>query len=420
MAVLGVVSEYNPFHNGHKYLFDMACQAEKFDAVVCVMSGNFTQRGEAALFNKWARAEMALASGADLVIELPFCFAVRSAYYFARGAMQLLQRTGVVTHLAFGCENNHLPTLQGIAEILSHEPDEFKTSLKRNLSNGLSFPLARSRALQDMQSPSNHDLHGALLGPNNILAIEYLRVMQEENIPFHPIAIKRQGSPYHDTEVSCLPSATAIRQALIHNADLDSLRSSLPPGSIDIIDRELANGRKSSGLESLERSIIMMIRSMSTDQLRSIYEVNDGLEYRIKEAANHSGTLYQLLTQIKSKRYNMTRISRSMLYILFSLTKDQMQLFDRSGPQYLHLLGFSAKGQKILQVMKINSRLTIVNRASDMKKLCEESPDPVLSQMANLDRLATDMYSLLYSNPDMRKGSLDYTMSPIRTVTSDI
>ena len=189
MAVLGVVSEYNPFHNGHKYLFDMACQAEKFDAVVCVMSGNFTQRGEAALFNKWARAEMALASGADLVIELPFCFAVRSAYYFARGAMQLLQRTGVVTHLAFGCENNHLPTLQGIAEILSHEPDEFKTSLKRNLSNGLSFPLARSRALQDMQSPSNHDLHGALLGPNNILAIEYLRVMQEENIPFHPFQL---------------------------------------------------------------------------------------------------------------------------------------------------------------------------------------------------------------------------------------
>ncbi|MGE5391693.1 MAG: nucleotidyltransferase [Deltaproteobacteria bacterium] len=414
MAVLGVVSEYNPFHNGHRYLLDKAIQAENFDAVICVMSGSFTQRGEAAIFNKWSRAEMALRSGADLIIELPFCFAARSAYYFARGAIQLLQRTGVVTHLAFGCENNHLPTLQGVAGILSHEPDEFKTHLKRYLSNGLSFPLARSRALQDMQCLLNSDLHGTLLGPNNILAIEYLRILQEEGIRFKPIAIKRQGANYHDTEVAYLPSATAIRQALAQNSDLGYLSSSLPPASLTVIDQELACGRKSSGLESIERSIIMKIRSMSIDQLRSIYEITDGLEYRIKEAANNSGTLDQLLTQIKSKRYNMTRIRRNLLYILFSLTGDQMSNFDRFGPQYLHLLGFSAKGQKILQAMKIYSQLTIVNRASDMKRLCEEYTDPILSQMANLDRQATDMYSLLYINPDERKGSLDYTTSPIK------
>lgn len=410
MAVLGVVSEYNPFHNGHQYLFDKAGQTENFDAIICVMSGNFTQRGEAAIFNKWSRAEMALRSGADLIIELPFCFAVRSAYYFARGALQLLQRTGVVTHLAFGCENNHLPTLKGVADILCHEPDEFKTLLKKNLSDGLSFPLARSRALQ---SHLNSDLSGTLLGPNNILAIEYLRILQEENIDFQPIAIKRSGSHYHDTEVSPLPSATAIRQALAHSSDLSSLQSSLPPGSLEVAERELAGGRYSSGLESIERSIIMMIRSMSIDQLRSIYEISDGLEYRIKEAANNAGTLNQLLTQIKSKRYNMTRICRSLLYILFSLTSHQMNNFDRFGPQYLHLLGFSAKGQKILQAMKINSQLTVVNRASDMKKICEENPHSVLSQMANLDRHATDVYSLLYDNPDQRRGSLDYITSPV-------
>jgi len=413
MVVLGVVSEYNPFHNGHQYLLEQAGETENFDAIICVMSGSFTQRGEAAIFNKWSRAEMALRSGADLIIELPFCFAVRSAYYFARGALQLLQRTGVVTHLAFGCENSHLPTLQGIADILSHEPEDFKTLLKKNLSNGLSFPLARSRALQNLPSLLNRDLQGTLLGPNNILAIEYLRVLQEDNIHFQPIAIKRKGSHFHDTMVSSLPSATAIRQALTQNPDLSSLRTSLSPGSLEVIERELTSGRKSSGLESIEQAIIMKIRSMSVNELASIYEITDGLEYRIKEAANNAGTLDQLLAQIKSKRYNMTRICRSLLYILFSINKSEIDLFDHFGPQYLHLLAFSAKGQKILQSMKIYSRLPIVNRASDMKRLCEENPESVLSQMANLERRATDVYSLLYANPDQRKGSLDYTTSPI-------
>lgn len=413
MAVLGIVSEYNPFHNGHRYLLEQAARAGSFDAVICVMSGNFTQRGEAAIFNKWARTEMALRSGADLIIELPFCFAVRSAYYFARGALQLLQKTGVVTHLAFGCETNHLPTLQGVADILSHEPDEFKTLLKRNLSDGLSFPLARSRALQNMTSHKNHDLHGTLLGPNNILAIEYLRVLQEESIQFRPIAIKRCGSQYHDTEISPLPSATAIRQALKENTDLTPLRSGLPPGSLTVMEKELAAGRISTGLESLERAIIMKIRSMSTDEMASIYEITDGLEYRIKEAANSSGTLHHLISEIKSKRYNLTRIQRSLLYIMFNLASDQIKVFDHFGPQYLHLLGFSAKGQKILQAMKINSLLPVLNRASDMKKLCEGPAESVASQMANLDRRSTDVYSLLYSEPTERKGSLDYTTSPI-------
>jgi len=415
MAVLGVVSEYNPFHNGHRYLLEQASQIENFDAVICVMSGSFTQRGEAAIFNKWSRAEMALHSGADLIIELPFCFAVRSAYYFARAALQLLQSTGVVTHLAFGCENNHLPTLQGVADILSHEPDEFKILLKRNLSNGLSFPLARSRALQNMTFHQNNDLHGTLLGPNNILAIEYLRVIQQESINFKPIAIKRLGSNYYDADLSPLPSATAIRRALAANPDLSPLASSLPPGSLRVIERELACGRISSGLESMEQGIIAKIRSMSPDELASIYEITDGLEFRIKEAANQSGTLTQLLTSIKSKRYNLTRISRSLLYILFSISGNQITAFDQSGPLYLHLLGFSAKGQKILQAMKINSHIAIINRASDMKRVCEERPDSLLAQMANLDRRATDLYSLLYTNPDQRKGSLDYITSPIKT-----
>lgn len=413
MAVLGVVSEYNPFHNGHRYLLEQARQTQDFEAVVCVMSGNFTQRGEAAIFNKWARAEMALQSGADLIIELPFCFAVRSAYYFARGALELLHRTGVVTHLAFGCENNDLATLQNIAEILSHEPLEYKNLLKGHLAAGLSFPLARSRALQNIVSTPGHDLSQTLLGSNNILAIEYLRVLQEESIPFRPIAVKRTGSDYHDTNISCLPSATAIRLALTDKRELSRLHTSLPPGSLRVIEREIASGRMSSGLDSIEHAFIMKIRSMSTSDLASIYEITDGLEYRIKEAANNSGNLNQLLYQIKSKRYSLTRIKRSLLYILFSMKTSEVDNFDQHGPQYIHLLGFSAKGQKILQAIKINSQLTIMNRASDMKRVCEQLPPSAYSQMANLDRRASDVYSLLYPNPDERKGLLDYITSPI-------
>ena len=414
MAVLGIVAEYNPFHNGHLHLIKEAKQIDSFNAVLCVMSGNFLQRGEPAICNKWARAEMALKSGADLVIELPFCFSVRSAYYFAQGALKLLQQTAVVTHLAFGAEYSNMQVLSSIADLLANEPIAYSRLVKENLATGKSFPLARSLALQQYMGKRSAELQKILPGSNNILAIEYLRVIKEEGLPFTPVLIQRKGSSYHDTELSPYASATAIRQSLLASHGLNELSESLPQDSLSILQREISAGRCPVSLGTLERTVLFKLRTMSLQDLSDIYEISEGLESRFKEAANYSGTIEQLLKTVKSKRYSFTRIKRTLMYILFALTNQQVKRFDQHGPLYLHILGFSSKGRKILQEMKINSQIPILSRGKDMKKARDDHPGTVLEKMIDLDVLATDIYTLLYPNPLERQAGKDFTTSPLR------
>lgn len=414
MAVLGIVAEYNPFHNGHLHLIQEAKQIDGSAAVLCVMSGNFLQRGEPAICNKWVRAEMALKCGADLVIELPFCFSVRSAYFFAQGALKLLQQTAVVTHLAFGAEYDNMPVLNSIAELLANEPIAYSRLIKENLASGKSFPLARSLALQQYMGKISAELQQILPGSNNILTIEYLRVIKEKGLTFTPILIKRKGSSYHDTKLSPYASATAIRHSLLTSHGLNELGECLPQDSLNLLQREISEGRCPVSLDPLERTVLFRLRTMSLQDLSNIYEISEGLESRFKEAANYSGTIEQLLKTVKSKRYSLTRIKRTLMYILFALTSEQVKRFDQHGPLYLHVLGFSSKGQKILQEMKINSQIPIFNRGRDMKKARDDHPGTVLQEMIDLDVLATDIYSLLYPNPLERQAGKDFTTSPLR------
>lgn len=414
MAVLGIVAEYNPFHNGHLHLIEEAKQKDSSAAVLCVMSGNFLQRGEPAICNKWVRTEMALKCGADLVIELPFCFSVRSAYFFAQGALKLLQQTAVVTHLAFGAEYDNMQVLSSIADLLADEPIAYSRLIKENLASGKSFPFARSLALQQYMGKCSAELQNILPGSNNILAIEYLRVVKEEGLTFTPILIKRKGSSYHDTELSPYASATAIRWSLLTSHGLNELSESLPWDSLNILQREISKGRCPVSLDALERTVLFKLRTMSLQDLRDIYEISEGLESRFKEAANYSGSIEQLLKTVKSKRYSLTRIKRTLMYILFALTTEQVKRFDQHGPLYLHILGFSSKGQKILQEMKINSQIPIFSRGKDMKKARDDHPGTVLREMIDLDVLATDIYTLLYPNPLERQAGKDFTTSPVR------
>ncbi|MBC7075122.1 MAG: nucleotidyltransferase [Syntrophomonadaceae bacterium] len=413
MAVLGIVAEYNPFHNGHLHLLNEANKAADFSATVCVMSGNFLQRGEPAICDKWARAEMALKCGVDLVIELPFCFAVRSAYHFAKNAVELLYRTGVVTHIAFGSESGHIHTLKTLATLLTNEPEQYKALLKKYLSQGLSFPLARSRALQHFLGNDISKLHEVLSGPNNILAIEYLRAIEERNIPLIPLTVARKGSAYHSTDLSKYASATAIRKALTKNNGIEVVTAALPPSSLDILTREIRSGHAPVLFNSLEQAILAKLRTISTNDLKAIYEVSEGLEHRFKNAATSCSTLDELRQLVKSKRYNLTRINRTLLYSLFNLTKNQAHLFDQHGPLYLHILGFSTKGQKILQKIKIKSQVKIFHRGRDIKDAFDENQDNVLGNMVCLDVRATDVYSLLLPNIKARKGGKDFTTSPV-------
>jgi len=412
MAVLGIIAEFNPFHNGHLHLLQEANKREQFSATICVMSGNFLQRGEAALCNKWSRTAMALQAGADLVIELPFGFAVRSAYYFARGAIQLLQRTGVVTHLAFGSESGQLSELQNLAHYLSNESPAYQAELKQHLAQGISFASARSLALQSLIPDTN--LHNLLLQPNNILALEYLHVLEEENVSIVPFTILRQGSGYHSPELSPMASASAIRLALLAGENLETMATTLPPSSLALLQQEIQNGRAPISMDALEQALLLKLRSSSSADLVNIYELSEGLENRILQGAMQCGTLKELKHFIKSKRYSLTRINRILLYILLELHSSQITSFDKYGPMYLHVLGFSTQGQKILQEIKNKSALRILNRGSEVKQACQDQSDPGLQSMLNLDVRATDIYTLLYPDPRHRKGGQDFTNSPIR------
>lgn len=415
MPVLGIVSEFNPLHNGHQLFISTVQNSQNFDATICVMSGNFVQRGEAAICNKWIRARMALHAGADLVIEIPFCFCVRSAFYFARGALQLLNATGVVTHLAFGSENGRLDELQAIAAIVGEEGLEYKQRLKSHLTQGVSYPTARARAVQYTAGSRLRDLDSIIGQPNNILAIEYLRVLAQERIPIQPLTVPRVGSDYNSLDISPLASATAIRHSLLTgNGAL--AESAMPAETFTLLQKEMEAGRSPVDSSTLERALLARLRMISRDQLIPIYEISEGLENRVLKAGIACGNLDELRHSIKSKRYSMTRINRLLLYILLNVETRQILGFDQHGPMYLHILGFSTKGRKILQEIKNKSHLQILNRGSEVKAMAEDSSSPIRRDMLRLDVKATDLYTLLYPHPDQRRGAKDFTTSPSNDV----
>lgn len=412
MSVLGIIAEFNPLHNGHQYFIESAQREHNFDTTICVMSGNFVQRGEAAICNKWTRACMALHAGADLVIEIPFCFCVRSAYYFARGAIQLLNATGVVTHLAFGSENGRLDELRTIAATIADESHEYKRELKYFLSQGLNFPTARSKTIQSIKGNNIGNIDSIIMQPNNILAIEYLRVLQQDAIPIQPFTILRQGSDYNSLELTNYASASAIRYSLLNNLGNLNNSSFMPYQAFALLQQEIQAGRAPVNLAALEQALLAKLRTTPLNQLHDIYEISEGLEHRIRKAAIACGTLEQLRQMIKSKRYSLTRINRQLLYVMLNVGTQKMLSFDQHGPLYFHILGFSTKGREILQEIKNKSALRMLNRGSDVKEAGQDDNQPVLRAMLELDVQATDIYCLLYTNAAHRSGAQDYTTSP--------
>lgn len=406
MAVIGIVTEFNPFHNGHRLLIEKTRSNLQPEAIICVMSGPFVQRGEPALCDKWARTRMALAGGVDVVLELPFCYAARSAYYFARGALLTLQAAGA-THLVFGSEAGDLDRLNKVAVLLAHESFSYRTVLKGGLARGLSYPAARARAIEYILQDDSPETKKLLSGSNNILGIEYLRLIHELNLQLNPVTINRQGADYHDQEVSELASATAIRHA-IHRGAGQEVSPALPASSLAILQDEIRAGRAPIPVDGLGMAILSRLRLASPAWLKEIYEITEGLENRLLSAAQQNGNLSALRHAIKSKRYNLTRVNRMLLYSLFAVSKNQMTYFDQVGPQYIRLLGFSSKGRKILQKVKNNSCLPVLSTGRHVAKLMKGTPASAGSQMLSLDIQASDVFSLLAPNPLQRQAGQDY------------
>lgn len=398
--VLGIVCEYNPFHNGHLYHLSESIKETEPDYSVAIISGNFVERGNTALINKWARTEMALQSGFDMVIELPTIYAISSAENFASGAIKILNSFKCDTTLSFGSECGDIYPLQSFADILVKEPPEYVTMLNHELAKGLSFPKARENAMlmyiNDIRNSAN-----VLSGSNNILGIEYLKQIIKSGNKINPITFKRIGGDYNSTtSIRNIASATAIREMLLEKK---SVAKYMPKSSYSILKRELGSGRFVLDVSQFESEILYKLRCMSIEQIANLPDVSEGLEFKIKEAADSCNTLNDLVFMIKSKRYTLTRINRIMLYALLNITK-QDYIDSQKVTPYIRVLGVSENGKHLLSELSRNKKLNVI---TSVKQFMEESNNKVLKNMLQKDILASNIYTLKYKRNS--KSNLDYT-----------
>lgn len=406
--VLGVIAEYNPFHNGHFYHLDHSKKVTNSDYVICVVSGNFVQRGNTSIINKWAKTKMALLGGADLVIELPTIYAISSAENFAYGAVKILDSLNIVDTLSFGSELCDINTLNKIANIFHDEPKEYINILTQELKNGVSFPKARETAV--IKYLNNSDSYSNILSkPNNILAIEYLKALRKLKSNMNPMAIKREKVFYNDKfVVDEYASATAIRELLKHS-DFDSIRKVVPDSSYSIFKEEFDNGRIILDLSKFEKEILYTLRKMSVSDIARLPDVSEGLENAIKNAANSCNTLYELLNILHSKRYTQSRLQRILLYALIGITKKDMTL-SKKFPPYIRVLGFNDKGQDLLSdICRKNPKLSVI---TSVKKFMDESPNKIQKDLLEKDIMATNVYTLGYETDSW--ANLDYTSKIIK------
>lgn len=365
MDIAAVISEFNPFHNGHKYLIEKI-KNEHADCVVAIMSGSFVQRGDIAITDKYTRAKAALENGSDLVVELPTVFALSSAQNFAKGGVQIAKALNV-HKLCFGAENADIEVLKEISEIFSS--NKFNSKLKEYLSKGEYYPKAVSLAMSDIYSK---EYAGILNGPNNTLAIEYIKALEDSDIT--PVAIERVGAQ-HDSEVTSkdISSATYIRK-LIHE---NKAYSSFTDMDIACI----------TDIKKLESAILYRLRTMSKDELLELPDVSEGLHNRIFEYSRKSNSLEELYSNLKTKRYTLSRLRRIVMCALLSINRETAN----KDAGYVRVLAMNDKGA---QIIKACSALPIVAKVKkDYEKL-----DFNAKKMFDIDVRASEIFNLALLN----------------------
>lgn len=398
--VVGIIAEYNPFHNGHSYHIQNTKVLTGADFVVAVMTGNFTQRGNTSVVDKWEKTKMALNGGADLVIELPTIYSISSAENFANGAIKILNTLGIVDSISFGMEADDISTLNNISNVLYMEPPEYKAILEHELSKGSSFPKARENALMmylnDIKRYAN-----VLKGSNNILAIEYLKALKKQKSNLVPIGVKREKVYYNSTKIiDEYASATGIRNLLLHN-QLEEVRKVVPAKTYSILLNNIRQGTYVLDITTYNNEIIYKLRSMSVKEIANLPDVSEGLEYLIKDASNKTNNLIELINKVKSKRYTQTRVQRILLYALLGITKKDMEISKKMTP-YIRVLGCSENGKMLLS--QINSKAKVI---TSFKKFEKSNKNRKIKRMLEIDKKATDIYTLGYKKES--KAGLDYT-----------
>jgi predicted nucleotidyltransferase len=397
MNILGIIAEYNPFHNGHKYHIQQAKKITNSDYVVVIMSGNFTQSGNAAIYDKFTRAKIASEYGADLVIELPTIYATSSAESFAYGSILLLDSLNIINSICFGCEEEDITILNHISNILIDKNDLIYNIIKKELKQGISYPKAREIALTNFLNTEELNI---IKKPNNILGIEYLKALKQLNSNITPYCIKRNSSNFNEIlpnkNSNKYTSATSIRNMISMNK-LDLIENYVPASSYTcILNKEpLFN-------EKLYRILKYKILTTDTNTLKTISEITEGLEYKLKSEIARSNSYEDLINNLKSKRYTMTRIKRLLINILLNITKDKAHYAKEHKIIYAHILALGYNGKELLSTLTKNSNIEIITKIND--KVLNSLDNDTLNYL-KMDILSSNIYYTL-SNDIINK---DYT-----------
>ena len=397
--VAGIIAEYNPFHNGHLHHITAARELTGAEAVVVVLSSNFVQRGEPAMLDKWSRAEIALKSGADLVLELPAVFSSHNAGVFANAAVDIIGAMGTITHLAFGVEN---PEWQAdeILDILIEEPEPFKVAIKKSLNNGVSFVEARSLALDEF-FPGTSDM---LKGSNNILALSYMKRIKQRNYPIHPVTILRVGSEYHSKQLTACPSAAAIRNLFI-SGEIDRALGELPSASRQIAAQELQRGHTCIDHDKFWGLLRAELLRLNTESLAGLAEFSEGIEHRLQEAALTASSFSEWTRMCSSKRYTHGRIRRHGVHVLLRFDHWTNRACQRIGPPYIRVLGMNAVGRQLLRRTNKLSSLPIVTRCGAASRISGYA-----SEVMRYELLACELWEQTVGNGIFGK---EHTKKPI-------
>ncbi|MBR3988405.1 MAG: nucleotidyltransferase family protein [Clostridia bacterium] len=384
MRIAAVICEFNPFHNGHKYLLD-EIRKQGYECIICVMSGSFTQRGEVAITDKFERTRVALKNGADLIIELPTAYAVASAQIFAKGGASIIKATGVVDKVFFGSESGDIELIRKAAYATNN--NKVIDLLKDNMAKGDYYPQALEKAVKEVFCNNISDI---LASPNNILGVEYIKELEGSNIEtgtIKRIAVEHDGNTVCDN----FASASLIREMIFKGEDTSGF---VPQGNF-------SNPAKT---QFGERAVMYKLKSMSPEDFEKLPDVTEGLENRIYSAVRKCSSLEELLSEIKTKRYTMARLRRIITSAILGITKD----LQSSPLPYLRILGMTEKGKEALSLISKNTDLPVITSvASALKNLDEKA-----REMLICDIKATDIRTIF--EKEISDSGADFSTAMIK------
>lgn len=368
MKITAIISEFNPFHKGHKYLIDKA-RENGATYIVAVMSGNFVQRGESAAFSKWDRAKIALENGVDLVVENPLLFATASAQRFAFGGIGVIKGMGCVDEIAFGSESGNIDELIKVADFIAE--DDYSQEIQKYLKDGVSFPQARQMAICEKYGEE----YGNILSlPNNILACEYISECKKSRLDIDFFTTSRIGAQHDGNEKDGYYSASDLRQKLRNNIETN-----------DELFEYARNNCKAYDFTKLETAILVKLRNFTIEDFKNLPDVSEGMENRLYSAVQNSTTVAEFVELVKTKRYTHSRIRRICLYTLLGISKSDVTL---SVP-YIRIIGLNEKGKDILRIARDKANLPVVMKYSDIKSLDENA-----QHIFEIESKATDLFAL--------------------------